>query len=126
MLGTGPAGMTLVGLIYDEGKHGTEHRVMITHEVMRPIVVSLDMIEVSRRRESLVLPKQLLHPSKNTESYARDREWQEYVRMNSGIPITNSPKVAFEVSSIDRIEPNLTLSINGEPHSVWELRTAVT
>lgn len=40
---------------------------MPTYEGMGPIVVSLDMIEVSRRRERIILPIELPQPTEQAK-----------------------------------------------------------
>jgi hypothetical protein len=37
---------------------------VITHKWMRPVVVILDMVEVCRRFERIIVPIELLHPTK--------------------------------------------------------------
>jgi hypothetical protein len=59
----GPTGTTLVGLICDNVSTREQELIVITHKRMRPVVMSLDMVEVGRRCERIILPVELLHPT---------------------------------------------------------------
>jgi hypothetical protein len=74
MLGMGPSGMILVGLICSDDKLDRYADVQnvsadgdgITHKRMGPVIVSLDMIKVGRGPECIVIPVEFLHPTEDT------------------------------------------------------------
>jgi hypothetical protein len=84
---------------------------MTTHEWESPIIVSLDMIKVSRILECFILPVQIPHPPEDEDKTLWCiRDIDSSIRMDSRITVTNGAKVTFEDSNINWIEANLQVA----------------
>jgi hypothetical protein len=82
-----------------------------TYADVRPVVMSLDVIEESRGFEGFVIPVQLLHPPVMTVSEKICSEDEERpvdcALMNSGITTTDRTKITLEVPDINWIKADL-------------------
>lgn len=70
--------------------------------------MSLDVVEVGRGLEGIIVPVQLLHPSvRMHQCQVNFDDGREMAPVYRGIAITNGSEIALEMPDVDDIETNL-------------------